>query len=81
MPDHNQKTSSPKKLSITLSDTLLGTDPPIEKAHPGLQPVLVFASYPIMLVVLISVVALYLFLLPRHPNGTNMVPVQTEVSK
>lgn len=81
MPDDSQQASSPKQSSITVSDTLFGTDPPIEKAHPGLQPALVFASYPIMLIVLISVAALYFFFLPRHPNGSGTVPVQTEAFK
>ena len=41
------------------ADALLGRDPPIEKAHPGLQPALVFLSYPFALIVIISVVGIY----------------------
>lgn len=41
------------------ADALLGRDPPIEKAHPGLQPALVFLSYPLALIVIISVVCVY----------------------
>lgn len=41
------------------TDALLGRDPPIEKAHPGLQPALVFLSYPFALIVIILVVGIY----------------------
>ncbi len=41
------------------ADALLGRDPPIEKAHPGLQPALVFLSYPFALIVIISIVGIY----------------------
>lgn len=40
-------------------DALTGNDPPMEIAHPGLQPALVFLSYPLALIVIISVVGIY----------------------
>lgn len=66
---------------ITLEDTLMGTDPPIEDAHPGLQPALVFASYPIALVVLISVVAIYFAFFRSAPEKYDASPNQAEISK
>jgi len=53
----------------TLEDFLMGTDPPIEKAHPGLQPALVFASYSIVLIVLITSLVAY-FALFRSKSST-----------
>lgn len=73
--------SSDTTKAITLEDTLMGTDPPIEKAHPGLQPALVFASYPIVLIVLISIVAMYFVFFRPKPSTMDVVPVQSEVSK
>jgi hypothetical protein len=67
--------------SSTLTDALLGTDPPIEQEHPGLQPALVFASYPLMLIVVISIVAMYFVFFRSNPNQSNAPPVQTESSK
>ena len=67
--------------AITMQDTLLGTDPPLEKAHPGLQPVLVFASYPIALIVLISIVALYFVFFRSKPSTMDARPEQSEIAK
>lgn len=67
--------------AITLEDTLMGTDPPIEEAHPGLQPALVFASYPIALIVLISIVAMYFVFFRSKPGPIDAQPAQSEVSK
>ncbi len=53
----DSKVVEPSEHPIT--DALLGKDPPIEDAHPGLQPALVFLSYPFALILIISVVGLY----------------------
>lgn len=66
--------------SSTLTDTLLGTDPPIEEGHPGLQPALVFGSYPIALVVMILIVTLYFFFFRSNPSDSNASPTHTESS-
>ena len=63
---------------VTVSDTLLGTDPPIEDAHPGLQPALVFASYPIALILLISIIAVYFLFIRSNPKGEIGEPVRVE---
>ncbi|MCY2977129.1 MAG: hypothetical protein NTU79_00455 [Planctomycetota bacterium] len=59
-------------------DAAVGNDPPIENAHPGLQPALVFASYPLALIVLISIVAIYFFFFRSSPNGSESPPINTE---
>ena len=55
-----------------IADALLGRDPPIEVAHPGLQPALVFLSYPLALIVIISVVGMY-FLFTQKDGGQDDV--------
>ena len=67
--------------SNTLTDALLGTDPPIEQGHPGLQPALVFGSYPIALIILILIAFLYIFFFRSNPSDSNASPVHTESSK
>jgi hypothetical protein len=67
--------SSETQASVTLEDTLLGTDPPIEEAHPGLQPALVFASYPLALIVLVSIVAIYFAFFRSAPSKIDDRPV------
>lgn len=47
------------------ADALTGNDPPMEFAHPGLQPALVFLSYPLALVVIVSVVGMYFLFTQR----------------
>ena len=97
MPNANQQPSPPfrndggstqeakpataEPVSNTLSDALMGTDPPIEKAHPGLQPALVFASYPIALVVLVAIVAIYFVMFRSSPPDSNTPAVHSESSK
>ncbi len=73
--------SSDTMKAITVQDTLLGTDPPLEKAHPGLQPALVFASYPIALIVLISIAALYFAFFRSKPSTMDARPEQSEIAK
>jgi len=58
-PDSTVTRSEVPPTKVTVEDAIMGTDPPIEEAHPGLQPALVFASYPIVLIVLIAIVAGY----------------------
>jgi hypothetical protein len=79
-PSENANASDTTK-AITIQDTLLGTDPPLEKAHPGLQPALVFASYPIALIVLISIAALYFAFFRSKPSTIDARPVQSEIAK
>ncbi len=74
-------TSSTEQSPVTLSDTLRGTDPPIEAAHPGLQPALVFASYPIALIVMIAVLAGYFLFFRAAPMGKDSAPVPVEATK
>ena len=64
--------------SSPILDAAVGNDPPIENAHPGLQPALVFASYPLALIVLISIVAIYFFFLRSSPSGNETPPVNPE---
>jgi hypothetical protein len=75
----SSKADSPSP--ITVEDTLMGTDPPIEQAHPGLQPALVFASYPIVLIILISIVAIYFAFFRSAPSTIDARPEQSEIAK
>jgi hypothetical protein len=84
MPYDNQKVKTPvlkndrtimeekpvetDSYSSPILDAAVGNDPPIENAHPGLQPALVFASYPLALIVLISIVAIYFFFFRPSPT-------------
>ncbi len=54
------------------ADVLLGRDPPMEKAHPGLQPMLVFLSYPFAIIVILSVAGIY-FLFTQRDGGQREV--------
>ena len=70
----DSKVAEPSEHPFT--DALLGRDPPIEKAHPGLQPALVFLSYPFALIVIISVVGMYFLFTQRDgPQGDVTTPV------
>lgn len=62
----------------TVSDTLFGTDPPIEEEHPGLQPALVFASYPIALIILVSILGIYFVFFRSRPETEKNIPAQVE---
>lgn len=62
-------------------DAVTGNDPPIEEAHPGLQPALVFASYPLAVIVLVSVAAIYFFFFRSNRKEYENLPVQTETSQ
>jgi len=42
-----------------IADVLTGNDPPMELAHPGLGPALVFLAYPLAIIFLISIVSIY----------------------
>ncbi len=92
MPYDNQKVNPPVRKSdrtileekpvdgssSPILDAAVGNDPPIENAHPGLQPALVFASYPLALIVLISIVAIYFFFFRSSPSGSETPPVNAE---
>jgi hypothetical protein len=67
--------------SSTILDAAVGIDPPIEKAHPGLQPALVFASYPLVLILLVSTVAIYFYSFRSSPRGKETTPACTESTK
>ncbi|HUP81688.1 MAG TPA: hypothetical protein VM260_24260 [Pirellula sp.] len=41
------------------ADALTGNDPPMETAHPGLGPALVFLAYPLAIIFLITIVSVY----------------------
>ncbi len=60
-------------------DALTGQDPPIEKAHPGLQPSLVFMSYPIVLV--ISVIAILSWYWLSAPNAKDKGPAEPTINR
>jgi len=64
--------------SSPILDAAVGNDPPIEKAHPGLQPALVFASYPLALIVLISIAAIYFFFFRSSPSVSETPPITNE---
>jgi hypothetical protein len=40
----------------------------MEDAHPGLQPALVFASYPLAVMLLVTIIAIYLFFFRAQSN-------------
>ena len=62
------------------SDAILGNDPPIEKAHPGLQPALVFLAYPLALIAALGVAVTYfLFSASNNHKGANP-PAPTQSS-
>lgn len=63
-----------------ISDALLGNDPPIEKAHPGLQPALVFLAYPLALIAALCIAVTYfLFSTSNDQKGAN-APAPTQSS-
>ena len=62
-------------------DAVIGNDPPMEDAHPGLQPALVFASYPLAVMVLVTIVAIYLFFFGINRTKYENLPAQTETSQ
>ncbi len=63
-----------------ISDALLGNDPPIEKAHPGLQPALVFLAYPLALIAALCIAVMYfLFSTSNDQKGAN-APAPTQSS-
>lgn len=64
----------------SFADAMMGTDPPIEEAHPGLQPALVFASYPLMLIVLVAIVGFYFLFLRPIASNSDVPSVRTESS-
>ena len=64
----------------TFADAVMGTDPQIEAAHPGLQPALVFASYPLVLIVLVAIVGFYFAFLRPSASTRDVPPVRTESS-
>ena len=67
--------------STPILDAVVGTDPPIEKAHPGLQPALVFASYPLVLIVFVFIVACYFFFFRSDSKESVSLPAHTESTK
>ena len=75
IPDSEKTMSASERATITVADTLLGTDPPIEKAHPGLQPALVFLSYPIVLIIIILIIAAYFMVSSPKPSKENLYPI------
>ncbi len=61
-----------------VADAFLGNDPPIEKAHPGLQPALVFLAYPLALIAALCVAVTYfLFSTSNAHKGAN-APAATQ---
>ena len=63
-----------------IADAFLGNDPPIEKAHPGLQPALVFFAYPLALIAALCVAVTYfLFSTSNDKKGAN-APAPTQSS-
>lgn len=61
-----------------VADAFLGNDPPIEKAHPGLQPALVFFAYPLALIAALCVAVTYfLFSTSNAHKGAN-APAATQ---
>jgi len=76
--DSEKTIDSSEQPPITVADTLLGTDPPIEEAHPGLQPALVFLSYPIGLIVLILIITAYFVFNRAKPSEENIYPIPPE---
>jgi hypothetical protein len=73
-PSQEKATAESEQQPVTVSDTLLGTDPPLEKAHPGLQPALVFAAYPLAFIVIISCIAVYYMITQSNPTADEAYP-------
>lgn len=63
-----------------MADAILGNDPPIEKAHPGLQPGLVFLAYPLALIAAICVAMAYFLLSPSNDHKGANAPAPTQSS-
>jgi len=76
--DSKKTMDTSEQAPITVADTLLGTDPPIEEAHPGLQPALVFLSYPIVLIILIVIISAYFMFNREKPKKENLYPLPPE---
>ena len=76
--DSEKTTDASEQPPITVADTLLGTDPPIEEAHPGLQPALVFLSYPIVLIIIILIITSYFVFNRAKPSKENVYPIPPE---
>ena len=61
-----------------LSDAILGNDPPIEEAHPGLQPALVFLAYPLGLIALLCLAMAFFFFGPKNERKSENAPQPTQ---
>lgn len=79
--DSREAIEPSEQVPITVADTLFGTDPPIEKAHPGLQPALVFLSYPLVLIILVLIISAYFMFNRGKPNKENLYPIPPESVK
>lgn len=77
-PTKKRKAVKPGPSSTERPITASDIEPPIEKAHPGLQPALVFASYPLALLILVSVAAIYFFFFNSLPKGSEGTPTKIE---
>ena len=60
------------------ADALLGKDPPMEKAHPGLGPALVFLAYPLAIIVLSALVSLYFLTTQKDGRQSDVVAPATQ---
>ena len=60
------------------ADALFGQDPPMEKAHPGLGPALVFLAYPLAIILLISLVSIYFLSTQKDGRQPDVVTPATQ---
>lgn len=60
------------------ADALLGNDPPMEKAYPGLGPALVFLAYPFAIILLITMVGVYFLSTQKDGRQSDVVAPTTQ---
>jgi len=60
-----------------IADVLLGNDPPMEKAYPGLAPALVFLAYPLAIIVMVAFVSLYFLSAQKDGRQSDVVTPAT----
>ena len=63
-----------------IKDALLGKDPPMEIAHPGLGPALVFLAYPLTIIVMFTLICLYFLATEKDGQQAEIVTPATQSS-
>ena len=70
--------SENQTISEQITDAVNGTDEVMEVAHPGATPLLVMASYPIVLLLVISLALCYYAFFPSQPKHDSNNPSEVK---